>query len=86
MKNREAYQWARKKVQAKSAFDLHIAIYSAVIILLAIINLSTTPEQLWFKWPLVVWGIVVFSYALRLVVFRNISIAKERMAQKRYSH
>ncbi|MFT6994962.1 MAG: hypothetical protein ACJA1P_001702, partial [Maribacter sp.] len=35
MKNREVYQWAKKSVKAKSAFDFHITIYSAVIIILA---------------------------------------------------
>ncbi len=85
MKNREVYQWAKKSVKAKSAFDFHITIYSALIIILAIINLSTTLEYLWFKWPLIAWSVVVFLYALRVIIFKNISLFKERMSQKGFS-
>ncbi len=46
MENREAYQWAKKRVKAKSAFDVHLTHYSAVIIIMAAINLSISPEYL----------------------------------------
>ena len=71
MKNREAYQWTKERAKAKSAFDLHLTIYSAIIILLATINFSTTPEYLWIKWPLIAWSIVVFLYALRVIIFTH---------------
>lgn len=85
MKKRETYEWAKKRVKAKSKFDFHVTIYSSAIILTTTINLIATPEYLWFKWPLIIWGMVVFFYALQLIIFKNVSIFKERMNQKEYS-
>ncbi len=49
MENQEAYQKAKKRVEAKIGFYIHLAVYVGVNILLIIINLITSSQYLWFK-------------------------------------
>lgn len=82
MENQEAYQKAKKRVEAKIGFYIHLAVYVVVNILLIIINLLTSSQYLWFKWPLIGWGIGVFFHALVVFVFSGGSAIKEQMIQK----
>ena len=82
MKNQEAHQRAKKKVEAKIGFYIHLSVYIAVNILLIIINLSTSTEYYWFKWPLIGWGIAVFFHAMGVFVFSGKSAIKEQMIEK----
>ena len=50
---------ARRKV----GLYIHATVYVAVNVLLITINLSTAPGQLWFKWPLLGWGIGLLAHA-----------------------
>ena len=80
MKNQEAYKKAEKRVEEKIGFYIHLSIYIAVNILLIIINLFTSSHYLWFKWPLIGWGIGVFFHALG-IYFLSGQI-KEQMIEK----
>ena len=82
MENQEAYQKAKKRVEAKIGFYIHLAVYVGVNILLIIINLVTSTQELWFKWPLIGWGIGVFFHALGVFVFSGGSAIKEQMIEK----
>jgi hypothetical protein len=84
MENQEAYQEAKKRVEAKIGFFVHLAVYVGVNILLIIINLITSPQYLWFKWPLIGWSIGVFFHGLSVFVFssRGLSAVKERMIEE----
>ena len=82
MENQEAYERARKRVEAKIGFYVHLSVYIAVNILLIIVNISTSPQYLWFKWPLIGWGIGVISHALGVFVFTGGSAIKEQMIEK----
>jgi hypothetical protein len=81
MENQEAYKKAEKRVKAKVGFYIHLSIYIAVNILLIIINLSTSPENLWFKWPLMGWSIGVFFHGLSVFVFPRRSVITEQMVE-----
>lgn len=48
-------------------FKIHFGVYLAVNLLLAVINLLTTPAHLWFFWPLAGWGIGVIAHAAAVV-------------------
>jgi hypothetical protein len=84
MKNHEAYQRAKKRVEAKMGFYMHLAVYIGVNILLIIINLITSPQHLWFIWPFFGWGIGVFFHGMSIFVFsgRKFKGIKERMIEK----
>jgi len=82
MENRDAYQRAKKRVEAKFGFYIHLAVYIAVNILLVIINISTSPQSLWFQWPLIGWGIGLSFHALGVFIFTGGSNIKEKMIEK----
>ena len=82
MKNQEAYQKAKKRVEAKIGFYIHLAVYVGVNTLLIIINILTSTQEFWFKWPLIGWGIGVFFHALGVFTFTGRSSIKERMIEK----
>ena len=50
-------------------FSIHLAAYVLVNLLLAVINLATTPQYLWFLWSLAGWGIGIAFHALAAFVF-----------------
>jgi hypothetical protein len=82
MENQEAYQRAKKRVEAKIGFYVHLTVYVCVNLLLIIINLTTSRQYLWFQWPLIGWGIGLFFHGLGVFVFSGRSSVKERMIQK----
>lgn len=65
----ERYYKAKKKVEEIKGFYGNLTAYIVVNIGLMVLNLVTSPEYLWFFWPLLGWGIgvavhgmVVFNY------------------------
>lgn len=82
MENQEAYEKAKKRVEAKIGFYIHLAAYVVVNILLIISNLLTSTQELWFRWPLIGWGIGIFFHALGVFAFTERSSIKERMIEK----
>ncbi len=83
MKTHEAYLRDLKRVEARINFNIHIIIYGVVIILLFLINLTTSAEHIWFKWPFIGWGIIVFFHALKTFVFTNEKSIKQHLIIKR---
>ena len=60
---------ATKEFFATGIFDdtgflIHLAAYLSVNFLLLVINLLTTPNELWFYWPLLGWGIGILAHGL----------------------
>ena len=51
---------ARRKV----GLYIHATVYLAVNVLLITINLSTASGHLWFRWPLLGWGIGLLAHAV----------------------
>jgi len=91
MENQETYKKAKKRVEAKMGFYIHLAVYVGVNVLLIVINLATSPQYVWFKWPLLGWGIGLFFHGMSIFVFsgRKFKGIKENMIQeemKRQSH
>ena len=51
-------QEARAKLEVKKlGFRIHRSVYMCVIPMLAIINIVTVPDFLWFMFPMAGWGI-----------------------------
>jgi hypothetical protein len=78
----ELYESAKKRVEVKIGFYSHLGVYAGVNLLLIIINLLSSPEYLWFRWPLLGWGIGLLFHGLRVFVFSKESAVKERMIRK----
>lgn len=84
MESQEAYEKAKKRVEAKIGFYIHLAVYIGVNILLIVINLATSPQYFWFKWPLLGWGIGLFFHGMSIFVFsgRKLGAIKDRMIEE----
>ncbi|RAR70104.1 2TM domain-containing protein [Flavobacterium aciduliphilum] len=65
----ERYYEAKKQVEALKGFYGNLIAYIAFNIFFLIINLKTSPEHLWFFWPLLGWGIGVFFHAMKVFNF-----------------
>lgn len=54
---------AKRMGKARVGFYIHLAVYVVVNALLVGINLATSTNHLWFKWPLLGWGIGILAHA-----------------------
>ena len=81
MKTQTAEQTAHQNAKLKVEFRIHLAVYLAVNILLAIINITLTPEYLWVIWPVLGWGLGIIIHGINVHFFTS-SNFKERMIQK----
>ena len=75
------YQRAKQRVDAKIGLYIHLAVFITVNSLLVIINISTTPQLYWFKWPLLGWGIGLLWHAIGVFLFSDGSAVKKQMIQ-----
>jgi hypothetical protein len=82
MENQQAYRRAKSRVEAKLGFYIHLAVYLVVNAFLVAVNLTTSPQYLWFKWPLMGWGIGVCFHALGVFVFSGGSAIKQQMIER----
>lgn len=82
MENTKAYQEAKKKVEARLGFKVHLTVYLVVNAILITVNLINSPNNLWFIWPLIGWSIGIFWHAMGVFVFKKDSEVIEKMIQK----
>jgi len=59
-----AYERATKRVKELKGFYGNLTSYCLVIPFLAVLNLITSPEQLWFYWPMLGWGIGLTAHGI----------------------
>ena len=64
MQYRDDFSRTRRAARARMAFFIHLTVYALVNALLIGINLGTSTEHLWFKWPLMGWGIGLLAHAV----------------------
>lgn len=76
------YQKAKKRAEAKIRFYLHLIVYIVVNILLIIVNLTTSTKYLWFKWPLIVWGLGLLFHSIGIRFSSAGYSIKDRMIEK----
>lgn len=62
----QRYFQARKKVAAIKGFYGNLSAYIFVNIGFLILNLQTSPNELWFYWPMFGWGIGVIIHGMRV--------------------
>lgn len=82
MEQSEAYQSAKKRVEAKMSFYTHLSIYVAVILLLLVINLLSSPSTIWFHWPMMGWGIAIVLHGVAVFVLPGRFAVTEKMIEK----
>jgi hypothetical protein len=62
----ERYFKAKKRVEEIKGFYGNLASFIAVNCFLIVLNLITSPQYLWFFWPLFGWGIGVLFHGLKV--------------------
>ena len=82
MENKNLYARAKERVERKIGFITHLVIYLFVNGLLIAINLTTSPGNLWFIFPLLGWGLGLLLHGLRAFVFPGQLKITERMIQE----
>ena len=70
MDEQARYQEAKKRVEEIKGFYYHLVSYILVNTFLVVINLLTSPEYLWFIWPIIGWSIGLVIHAFS--VFSNL--------------
>ncbi len=60
----DIYARALCRTRMKMALYIHAVTYAGVMTLLVVINLLTSPRQLWVVWPLFGWGAGLFLHWL----------------------
>ena len=76
MDNDQAYRRAKKKVEAKLGFYVHLTIYLTINVLIFLGNPAVFPGNFWCFWP---WSICLFFHGLG--AFKPGSGFKERMIE-----
>lgn len=72
------YLKAKERVETLRGFYIHLTVYVIVNLGLFFINMMTSPETLWFIWPLMGWGIALVLHAFRVFVARPGSSWEEK--------
>lgn len=71
---------ARKKVKLKKAFFYHLSIYFIVIAFLICINIFSSPNDIWFQYPALSWGLAILIHGLATFGVPGINKAWEEKA------
>lgn len=64
--NDERYFKAKKRVEEIKGFYGNLTAYIIINIGFLIVNLLTSPNQLWFYWPMIGWGIGVVIHGMKV--------------------
>lgn len=66
-----AYQKAVRRVRELKKFYNSLISYCFIIPMLVIINLITSPKDIWFYWPMLGWGIAIIVHGLKIFAIGN---------------
>lgn len=85
MSEDKIYEQAKKRVQARKEFFIHVAVYIVVNVMLVLIwAFAAGRGYPWFIFPLGGWGIGLLCHGLRVFVFegRSDKAAIEKEAER----
>lgn len=82
MNNQQAYAKAKKRVEARMGFYIHLAVYLVVNIFLIILNLTFIKNYFWAIWPILGWGTGLIVHGLNTFVFTDGSSWKKHPIEK----
>lgn len=70
---------ATRRADAKLAFRAHLIAYVVINGGLLAINLLTSPNQLWFYWPMIGWGIGLVAHGF--TTYSRVADARDDMIE-----
>ena len=80
------YVKARERAEAKYRFFVHAGVYTAVMVLLVVINLLTSPQVVWFVWPLIGWGFAVALHGVRVFLLADKNVIIDALTKHELRH
>tara|TARA_R110002049_G_scaffold195912_1_gene365057 strand:- start:105 stop:398 length:294 start_codon:yes stop_codon:yes gene_type:complete len=86
MPETDEYAKARERAKAKYGFFVHAGVYAAVMVLLVIINLVTSPREIWFVWPLIGWGFAVALHGVRVFLLADKNVVIDKLTERELRH
>ncbi|MFC1533306.1 2TM domain-containing protein [Thermodesulfobacteriota bacterium] len=75
--NDEKYEKAKKRVKELKDFYRNLITYAVINVLLIIINLVTNPNELWFYWVTIFWGIAILLHASKVFILKGKFLGEE---------
>jgi hypothetical protein len=78
----ELRRLATHRADMKLGFRAHLMAYAIVNAGLTAINLITTPDHLWFYWPMIGWGLGLAAHGV--AVFADGENIRGRMIEAEY--
>lgn len=60
----QALRRAQQRVRARLGLFGHGVIYSGTTVLLLVLNIAATPDNLWFFWPMLAWLPALLGHGL----------------------
>lgn len=81
MENTPAYRDAKRHVERKLGFFVHLAVYLIVNSGLILFNLLVVPHRIWAFWPLFGWGIGLLFHAVAVFLNAPGAAWKQRMIE-----
>lgn len=85
MKRSNAYERARERIEARRGFIIHAIVYVLVSVVLVVVNLASAPETLWFKWPLMGWGVGLLFHGFGVFVSSGRFAVTDEMVEREMS-
>jgi len=82
MENQKAYEDAKRWVEAKIGFYIHLAIYVVVGTVFITINMTSSVQYFGAKWPLLGWGIGLVFHGIAVFLLRGKSPITDRMIER----
>jgi hypothetical protein len=77
-----AYRNARRHVERKLGFGIHLGVYLMVNIGLVLLNFLVSPHKVWAVWPLFGWGIGLLFHGLGVFLHAPGTAWKERLIEQ----
>jgi tellurite resistance protein TehA-like permease len=75
--NDEKYEKAKKRVEELKKFYGNLATYIVINIMLVIINIVTSPDNFWFYWVTIFWGIGILLHASKVFILKGKFLGEE---------
>ena len=82
MEDQELYKKAKQRAESKITFYIHLVVFLAVNFLLVVINLKSSPDRLWFIYPLLGWSLALLLHGLKVLGVFNFSDKKKQLIEK----
>jgi len=77
---------ARKKVRSIKRLYIHMSIYSIMGVFFFLLNVVTSPFEMWWFFPLLPWGVAVAIHYVLVKGIPGTSILSKEWEEREYEH